>query len=109
MESYVDDFFGGPIKTKETEENDRSIAELFFEVLIAVGELTGTKMSRKKCHAPARIMEILGFIYDAIARSCRLSPQKKEKYINRIADVLLSPRVKFKNLEKLVGNLTYAA
>ena len=109
LKSYVDDFFGGPIKTKETEENDRSIAELFFEVLIAVGELTGTKMNRKKCHAPARIMEILGFIYDAIARSCRLSPQKKEKYINRIADVLLSPRVKFKNLEKLVGNLTYAA
>ena len=80
-----------------------------FDVLIAVGELTGTKMNQKKCHAPARIMEILGFIYDAVARSCRLSPEKTKKYINRIVDVLRSPRVKFKNLEKLVGNLTYAA
>ena len=109
MELYVDDFFGGPIKGNDHNENDRSRAELLFNVLIAVGELTGTKMNRKKCHGPATIMEILGFVYDAIARSCRLSLQKAKKYIDRIIAVLRSPRVKFKNLEKLVGNLTYAA
>ena len=38
-----------------------------------------------------------------------LVTQKTKKYVDRIIAVLRSPRVKFKNLEKLVGNLTYAA
>ena len=54
-------------------------------------------------------MEILGFVYDAIAKSCKLSNKKQEKYINRINDVLQSTDVCGKILEKLVGNLTYAA
>ena len=108
LKSHVDDFFVGAIKTKGSVEKDRSRAEQFFDVLIAVGELTGTKMNRKKCHAPAGIREFLGFTYDAIARSCRLSEQKTKKYINRIVGVLRSLGVKFKNLEKSVGNLTYA-
>ena len=66
-------------------------------------------MNLSKCCAPARKMEILGFVYDSIAKSCRLSKEKQQKYIDRIIAVLQKPTVVFKNLEKLVGNLTYAA
>ena len=58
---------------------------------------------------PAQKMEILGFLYDAIAKSCKLSEKKRKKYIARINDVLDSKYIKIKRLEKLVGNLTYAA
>ena len=109
LKSYIDDFFGGPIKSNKNSKNNRSKAELLFESLIAVGELTGAKMNLSKCFAPARVMEILGFVYDAIARSCRLSKKKQHKYINRVMAVLQSTEIEFKKLEKLVGNLTYAA
>ena len=66
-------------------------------------------MNLIKCHPPAQIMEILGFLYDAVARSCRLSVEKQRKYVKRINDVLQFTHVRGKNLEKLVGNLTYAA
>ena len=66
-------------------------------------------MKQKKCFPPARMMKILGFLYDAIAKSCRLSAEKQKKYINRIDKVLGTAWVLVKNLEKLVGNLTYAA
>ena len=102
-------FFGGPKNVGGGIEVDRRNADLLFDFLIAVGELSGAKMNLEKCFPPARVMEILGFVYDAIARSCRLSEGKQKKYIKRICNVLKSPKVVFKNLEKLVGNLTYAA
>ena len=58
---------------------------------------------------PARKMEILGFTYDSIKKSCKISDKKREKYINRINDALNSQVILIKNLEKLVGNLTYSA
>ena len=109
MKSYVDDFFGGPIRSKNGLETDRINAKTCFDVLIAVGELTGAIMKPEKCCPPARKMEILGFLYDAVKRRCRLSETKIVKYISRIDDVLGSKYVTRKNLEKLVGNLTYAA
>ena len=109
MKSYVDDFFGGPIRSKNGLEKDGINAKICFDVLIAVGELTGARMNSKKCCPPARKMEILGFMYDAITRSCRLSDKKQKKYMNRIDIVLESVYVTKKTLEKLVGNLTYAA
>ena len=109
LKSYVDDFFGGPKKSTRGLKINKRNAKLMFDVLIAVGELTGAVMNLEKCCPPARVMEILGFVYDAIARSCRLSKEKTKKYITRVDDVLKSPHVRFKNLEKLVGNLAYAA
>ena len=88
MNSYVDDFFGGPINAGGNLKTDKLKAEKMFEALIAVGELTGAVMNLGKCCPPAREMEILGFVYDASARSCRLSKKKITKYINRINDVL---------------------
>ena len=54
-------------------------------------------------------MEILGFLYGGKSRSCKLSQKKVEKYMSRIKAVLNSRHVRGKNLEILVGNLTYAA
>ena len=54
-------------------------------------------------------MEILGFIYDSIKRLCKLSEKKQKKYLARIKDALKSSSIDIKNLEKLVGNLTYSA
>lgn len=108
LESYVDDFFGGP--TRNT-RNSRKIEKVraTFQQLMAVGDLTGTIMNRKKSFSPARVMEVHGFIYDLILRSCRLSKKKQLKYLSRIECILKSPKVQFKCLEKLLGNLTYAA
>ena len=105
----MDDFFGGPRRTKNGILFDKRKARVMFDVLLAVGDLTGAKMNRKKCHSPARIMVILGFIYDSILKTCRLSITKQEKYIRRIDSILSATIVSFKTLEKLVGNLTYAA
>ena len=106
MKSYVDNFFGGPVKSNKGLNFDKMRANLLFKQLIAVGELTGARMNFKKCCPPARKMEILGFMYDAITRSCRLSDKKRPKYMNRIDKVLESAYVTQKTLEKLVGNLT---
>ena len=54
-------------------------------------------------------MVILGFLYDAITKSCKLSVKKKDKYIARIENILKSEYIKIKLLETIVGNLTYAA
>ena len=66
-------------------------------------------MNPEKCCSPARKMEILGFLYDSVLKSCRLSEKKRKKYIARINDALSSPSISIKNLERLLGNLTYAA
>ena len=109
MASYVDDFFGGPKRSNAGIIADKRKANLLFDSLIAVGKLTGSKMNSKKCHPPARQMEILGFIYDSIKRLCKLSEKKQKKYLARIKDALKSSSIDIKNLEKLVGNLTYSA
>ena len=105
----MDDFFGGPKKSKAGLDFDKKMALLMFDNLIAVGNLTGAKMNQKKCHPPAQEMEILGFWYDVKNSFCKLSQKKVTKYIGRINSVLSSKYVGGKNLEKVVGNLTYAA
>ena len=76
---------------------------------MAAGRLTGAIMNSEKCFPPAQKMVILGFLYDAIAKLCKLSEEKKDKYITRIENILKSEYIKNKLLEKIVGNLTYAA
>ena len=107
--SYVDDFFGGPKKSRAGLKLDKEKAFLMFDKLISVGDLTDAKMNSKKCCPPAQEMEIIGFQYDSKTSSCRLSQKKITKYITRIDAVLKKEHVSGKNLEKLVGNLTYAA
>ena len=76
---------------------------------MAAGRITGAIMNSEKCFPPAQKMVILGFSYDAIAKLCKLSEEKKDKYITRIENILKSEYIEIKLLEKIVGNLTYAA
>ena len=69
LESYVDDFFGGPKRSKTGAKTDKQTAEMLFENLITAGELSGSKMNIDKCYSPTQEMEILGFVYDAITKS----------------------------------------
>ena len=109
LKSYVDDFFGGPVKSNKGQIFDKLNAKLMFYQHIGDGELTSARMNFKKCCPPARKMEILGFMYDSITRSCRLSDKKRTKYINRIYRVLESAYLPPKTIEKQESNLTYAA
>ena len=59
--SYVDDRFGGPKKSRAGLEVHKEKAWLMLNKLIAIGDLTDAKMNHKKCHPPAREMEIIGF------------------------------------------------
>ena len=105
----MDDFFGGPKRSKNGILGDKRKSVIMFDELLIVGNLTGAKMNRKKCLSRARVMEILGFIYDSNFKACRLSVSKQRKYTIRIDLILCSKVVTFKKLEKLVGNLTYVA
>ena len=74
----MDDFFGGPKRTNQGIMVDKRKAKLLFDLLLAVGDLTGTVMNREKCHPPARIMDTLGFCYDSISRTCKLSKENSK-------------------------------
>ena len=69
LESYVDDIFGGA--------NSQENAKELKDALIAVGELTSTKMNLKKCHGPANKPPHLGNSIDSEKQNCRLCPKKK--------------------------------
>ena len=95
LEPYVDDIFGGA----NTQENDKELKE----ALIAVGELTWSKMNLKKCHGPATSLPILGMLFDSAKQNCRLCPKKTLKYTKYLEMALLKPSLTTKELEKLVG------
>ena len=56
---YMDDFFGGPIRTGSLKE-DYKRANTLFTVLIIIGAVTSSFMNLKKCEEPARSKDILG-------------------------------------------------
>ena len=67
LSSYVDDFFGGPIRTGSL-SGDENNAIFLKKQLIEIGEITQTKMNIEKCAGPNRIMDILGLTYDSFKR-----------------------------------------
>ena len=105
----MDYFSGWPKRSKNGFLFDKRKAMVMVDVLFAVGDLTGAKMNIKKCHSPVQIIEIINFLYASILKICILSITKQEKYIRRIDSILSATIVSLKRLEKLVGNLTYAA
>ena len=52
---------------------------------------------------------ILGLLYDAQAQVCALDPAKVIKYSSRIRLIIEKGEATSKELEKLVGNLGFAA
>ena len=69
----MDYIFGGAI----TFEN----ALKLIVFLIALGNLTTAKMNRLKCHGPARIIAILGMLFDSknrILLACKNQWKKRQ-------------------------------
>ena len=58
LSSYVDDFFGGPIRTGAL-QHDKQIASLLLENIIEIGDMTNTRVNLEKCSAPVRRLHIL--------------------------------------------------
>ena len=108
LSSYVDDFFGGPIRS-ESLEKDRNNAKLLLKNLISIGEFTNTRMNIGKCLAPARSMNILGIVFNSKNRTCYLPENKVAKYLGRLQNVKRNKSCTSKELEKLIGNLVFAS
>ena len=108
LSSYVDDFFGGPVRTG-SKRNDKKNARLLLENLISIGDYTNTRMNLDKCLPPARIMDMLGIVFNSIKRTCYLPVKKTTKYIGRLELIQKNKRSSSKQLEKIIGNLVFAS
>ena len=105
---YMDDFFGGPIRTESLSE-DLKRAHTLFTVLIIIGAVTSTLMNLKKSEEPARSKEILGMVFDSKVKACFLAQTKIAKYSKIVSEVKESGVASSKVLQKIVGYLVYAA
>ena len=108
MSVYMDDFFGGPIRT-ESLSNDLKSAQILFKDLIEIGAVTNSHMNLKKCEQPARSMDIIGLNFNSIKRACFLSKSKSIKYGLRLSKLRKAGGASSKELQKVVGYLVYAA
>ena len=99
--SYVDDAFGGAQRSK--------VAQAFVDFISGEGARLGAVINAKKTEGPAASLVILGLLYDARAQVCALDPTKVTKYSDRIRLVIKKGEATSKELEKLVGNLGFAA
>ena len=99
--SYVDDAFGGA-QTREQ-------AKLVIDTLVLIGCVTATIVNPGKTRGPATSLIILGLLYCSVSRTCRLGEDKQSKYLARIVAMVALTSTTSKELEKLTGNLGFAA
>ena len=66
-------------------------------------------MKVQKCKGPATSLDILGILFDSRKKACFLSVDKATKYTQRLKSLLENNSSTSKNIEKIVGNLVYAA
>ena len=105
---YMDDFFGGPIRTGSLSRDFESAQELFKDLII-IGAVTKTFMNLKKCEEPARSKDILGMNFNSNEKACFLAETKVTKYKLRLTNLRKSGGASSKELQKIVGSLVYAA
>ena len=97
----MDDAFGGA--------QTRAQAKLMIDTLILIGRVTATIVNPDKTRGPATSLVILGLLYCSVSRTCRLGEDKQSKYLARIVAMVASTSTTSKELEKLTGNLGFAA
>ena len=97
----MDDAFGGA--------QTRAQAKLVVDTLILIGCVTATIVNPEKTRDPATSLVILGLLYCSVSQTCRLGENKQSKYLAQIAAMVASPSTTSKELEKLMGNLGFAA
>ena len=97
----MDDGFGGA--------QSKAHAQAMIDELYKMGRVTGTVFNVEKTRGPATRLVILGLMYCSVTKSCRLGDDKLAKYASRVAILVLKVSTTSKVLEKVVGNLGYAA
>ena len=105
---YMDDFFGGPIRSGSLTK-DLKRAYTLFQDLIIIGAVTRSFMNLKKCEEPARSKDILGMNFNSKEKACFLAATKVSKYTAKISEIRNRGSASSKELQKVVGYLVYAA
>ena len=88
---------------------DPSTGTTVADTLTSVGLATATILNPKKTRGPATSLVILGLLYCSKTKTCRLGEDKQSKYLARIVAMVGSTSTSSKELEKLTGNLGFAA
>lgn len=98
---YLDDFFGG--------HDDPSIAQNQFDKAFGWFEKLGIPTQPNKCNKPNTLQKILGWLYDTCAQTVSIPPNKVEAYIAILRRVIRNKLSDKKQLEQIVGFLTWAS
>ena len=101
LDSYVDDAFGGTLHTQT--------ANGLINFITDSGASHGAEVNCSKTRGPATMMVILGLFYNSRSEVCALAPAKVKKYTDRIEAIIRAGGTSSKNLEKIIGNLGFAA
>ena len=99
--SYVDDAFGGA--------TTRQTAAKLIHFITKAGDAMATVVNTSKTEGPATAMVILGLHYCSQTKICKLDPAKVTKYSDRLRSMLRAGHCTSKDLERLIGNLEFAA
>ena len=99
--SYVDDAFGGA--------TTRQLAVKLILFITRAGDIMATIVNITKTEGPATAMVILGLHYCSQNKICNLDPAKVVRYSERLRSLLQAGRTTSKELERIVGNLEFAA
>ena len=103
--NYLDDFFGG--------HPDPRVAQQQFRVFLKIIEELGIPTQPRKCHAPATMQVILGFLYDSILQRISIPAKKVQVILDRIDHLLHHLRSQHKisrrELARVTGVLMWAS
>ena len=99
--SYVDDAFGGT--------TTRQTATELIHFITKAGDTMATVVNTSRTEGPATAMVILGLHYCSQTKICKLDPAKVIKYSHRLRSMLRAGHTTSKDLERLTGNLEFAA
>ena len=81
----------------------------FRSYIFDYGERLSIEFNMKKSPLPARKQVILGCTCDSISRRIKTAEKKRAKYMQRIVQILLKATTTIPEIQKLHGNLNYAA
>ena len=102
LDSYVDVTFGWLRTTCQ-------IATDLIDFITQVGYIMGAEVNTSKTEGPATALVILGHHYCSQSKVCKLDPAKVIKYLDRLRLLLWIGCTTSKELQRIVGNLEFAA
>ena len=80
-----------------------------MQFITQAGDVMAAIVNASKSEGPATAMVILGLHYCSRVKVCKLDPAKVLKYSDRLRLMLQAGHASSKDLERIVGNLEFAA